>query len=209
MLNKRQHYRLSIADFVYAIEMGIASLLSYWIITVVLSPFVGKHEDMLGGMWAVISTVFVFRHTRTQSLAAAVSRSLATIVSVLLCVAYLSVLPFTPLGLAVVLICGVLITLALGRREEVFTTSITTTVVMVVAAVSSEPGWRQPVLRLIDTLVGVGVGIAFRWLTFALLTPWRPDPDGHSSIQAGRRTDGARSSEGGLDGSVPTPGAGR
>jgi len=48
----------------------------------------------------------------------------------------------------------------LGRREDIVTTGITTTVVMVVAAMSPHDAWQQPLLRVVDTLVGIAVGIA-------------------------------------------------
>jgi uncharacterized membrane protein YgaE (UPF0421/DUF939 family) len=32
---------------------------------------------------------------------------------------------------------------------------------MVVAALSPHEAWRQPILRMIDTLIGIGVGIVF------------------------------------------------
>ena len=47
----------------------------------------------------------------------------------------------------------------LGRPEDVITTGITSTVVMVVAAISPEHAWKQPILRVIDTIVGAGIGI--------------------------------------------------
>jgi uncharacterized membrane protein YccC len=179
--------RLSADDFVSVIAKGVAVLSTYWIATGTLNHFVGKHDDVLGGMWAVIATVFVFRHTRTQSLSAAASRLFGTIVSILLCLIYLLVAPFTPLGLALVLVAEALIMTGLNRREDIVTASITTTVIMIVASVSPEPGWRQPLLRLFDTVVGLAVGVAFRWLAYALLARWRPEQDGDSSIGASRR----------------------
>ena len=47
----------------------------------------------------------------------------------------------------------------LGRREDIVTTGITTAVVMVVAAMSPHDAWQQPLLRLVDTIVGIAVGI--------------------------------------------------
>jgi hypothetical protein len=47
----------------------------------------------------------------------------------------------------------------LCRPDDVITTGITTNVVMVVAAMSPEPAWKQPLLRTVDTLVGVAVGV--------------------------------------------------
>jgi multisubunit Na+/H+ antiporter MnhB subunit len=52
----------------------------------------------------------------------------------------------------------------MGRPDDAMTTGITIAVIMVVAAVSPQDSWRQPVLRLVDTAVGVAVGIAAAWL---------------------------------------------
>ncbi|HEY1820210.1 MAG TPA: hypothetical protein VGG83_09805 [Trebonia sp.] len=42
--------------------------------------------------------------------------------------------------------------------------AITTTVIMVVAAISPQDAWHQPILRLADTVIGVSVGVAAAWL---------------------------------------------
>ena len=108
--------------------------------------------------------MFVFRETRASSLAAGVGRLIATGVSFALCLAYLLVLPFHPAGLAALLGAGTLILMALGRRDDIITTGITTTVVMVVAAMSSQDAWHQPLLRLADTVVGIAIGVACKWI---------------------------------------------
>ena len=59
---------LSSWDVVYALNMAIACLITYWIMTHTLSRFVDESSDFLGGMWAVVATVFVFRETRLGSL---------------------------------------------------------------------------------------------------------------------------------------------
>jgi len=51
----------------------------------------------------------------------------------------------------------------LGRRDDIITTAITTTVVMVVAAISPQEAWRQPLLRLVDTVIGIAVGVTCKW----------------------------------------------
>jgi uncharacterized membrane protein YccC len=46
------------------------------------------------------------------------------------------------------------------RRDDlVVTTGITTAVVLVVAALGPHDAWQQPILRLVDTVIGVAVGI--------------------------------------------------
>jgi len=151
-------------DFFYAVDMALACLISYAVVTHVLSPFVDRPDALLGGMWATVATVFVFRETRASSLAAGVSRLIATCVSFALCLAYLLVLPFHPAGLAALLGVGTVVMTYLGRRDDIVTTGITTTVVMVVAAMSPQDAWRQPLLRLVDTVVGIAVGVACKWL---------------------------------------------
>jgi hypothetical protein len=42
--------------------------------------------------------------------------------------------------------------------------SITTAVVMVVAALSPQDAWHQPLLRLVDTVVGIAVGVSCKWI---------------------------------------------
>jgi uncharacterized membrane protein YccC len=151
-------------DFFYALDMALACLISYSVITHVLSPLVDRPDALLGGMWATVATVFVFRETRAGSLAAGVSRLAATGVSFALCLAYLLILPFHPAGLAALLGVGTLILMSLGRRDDIVTTGITTTVVMVVAAMSPQNAWQQPLLRLADTVVGIAVGVACKWI---------------------------------------------
>jgi uncharacterized membrane protein YgaE (UPF0421/DUF939 family) len=160
----RGQEKLSTWDFFYALDMAIACLISYSIITYVLAPFVVTPDALLGGMWATVATVFVFRETRASSLAAGISRLIATGVSFALCLAYLVVLPFHPVGLAALLGIGTAIMMYLGRRDDIVTTGITTVVVMVAAAISSQDAWHQPLLRLVDTVVGIAVGVACKWV---------------------------------------------
>jgi uncharacterized membrane protein YccC len=144
--------------------MAIACLISYVISTSVLSPFVDKPDALLGGMWASVATVFVFRETRLDSLSAGISRLIATCVSFALCLAYLAVLPFHPLGLAALLGIGTVIMIYVGLRDDIVTTGITTVVVMVVAAVSPQNAWHLPILRLGDTVIGITVGVTCKWI---------------------------------------------
>jgi uncharacterized membrane protein YccC len=165
----KKQQKLSPGDIVYALEMAIACAISYWIITYGLAPFVDRASDFLGGMWAAVATVFVFRDTRAGSMSAGLSRLIATCVSFALSLLYLLVFPFQPLGMAAVIGVGTVVMMLLGRREDIVTTGITTSVVMVVAAMSPHDAWQQPLLRVVDTVVGIAVGIACRWIGSFLL----------------------------------------
>ena len=52
--------KLSAWDVVYSLNMGIACLITYWIITYLLCGFVDQASNFLAGMWAVVAVVFVF-----------------------------------------------------------------------------------------------------------------------------------------------------
>jgi uncharacterized membrane protein YccC len=161
----RKHQRLSPGDMIYALEMAIACAISYWIITYCLAPLGNKANDFLGGMWAVVATVFVFRDTHANSMSAGLARFIATCVSFALCLLYLLLFPSQPVGMAALIGIGTVVMMLLGRREDIVTTGITTTVVMVVAAMSPQDAWQQPLLRLADTIVGVAVGIGCMQIT--------------------------------------------
>jgi len=64
--------------------------------------------------------------------------------------------------MAVLIGIGTLAMMLLDRRDDIVTTGITTVVVMV-ASISPLDAWHQPLLRLVDTVVGVGVGVACKW----------------------------------------------
>jgi uncharacterized membrane protein YgaE (UPF0421/DUF939 family) len=156
--------KVSAWDAAYALNMAVACLIAYWVMTYGLLRVVDEPSDFLGGMWAAVATVFVYRETRERSLSAGLGRLIATCVSFTLCLLYLSIFPFTAPGMAVVIGIGTLSMAILGRRDDIVTTGITTTVVMVVAALSPENAWHQPILRLVDTVVGIGIGVACKWL---------------------------------------------
>jgi uncharacterized membrane protein YccC len=156
-------YKLTRWDSAYSLNLAVACFITYWIVTRLLSGFVDQASDFLGGMWAVVAVVFVFRDTREQALRAGKDRLFATCVSFALCLPYLLIFPFTPFGMAALLGLGALVMAALRRRADIVTTGITTAVVMVVAAMSPETAWQQPLLRLVDTLFGIAIGVVCKW----------------------------------------------
>lgn len=156
----------------YGVLLAACSLLSYKIITglLIISGFVSREDDLLGGMWAVVATIFVLRRCYEESANAALLRTSATFLSFALCLVYLLLFPFRIWGLVALIAIGAIVLDLIGRSEDVITASITTTVVMVVAAISPEHAWKQPVLRLIDTLIGIAVGIAGAWIGLKLVS---------------------------------------
>lgn len=154
---------LSAWEVTYAIDMAIASAITYYVMASVVPLLMRHPAEPVGILWAVIATVFVFRDTRAHSLAAGISRLAATCVSFVLCLVYLLLLPPGPVALIVLIAISALLMIALGRREEIGLTAITTAVVLIVAMGSPQDAWQQPLLRLMDTVAGVAVGIACKW----------------------------------------------
>ena len=142
-----------------AMVFGLSGV-TYWIITHGLTRVfsVSRDDDLLGGMWAVVATVFVYRVARVESVDAALTRISATSLSFVLCFIYLLFFPFHYWGMAALLGLGTILMPLFGRSDAAVTTNITTTVVMVVAAMSPIHAWQQPILRMIDTVVGTAIG---------------------------------------------------
>jgi hypothetical protein len=149
-----------------AAVLAISCVISYWLITHILANTysISRDDDLLGGMWAVAATIFVCRYSHAESVRAALSRMAATSVSFALCLLYLLIFPFHVWGMAALIGIGAVIVTMMGRPDDTITTGITIAVVMVVAELSPHAAWRQPILRLFDTAVGVSVGVVAAWL---------------------------------------------
>jgi hypothetical protein len=146
--------------------LAISCVISYWLITHILANTysISRDDDLLGGMWAVAATIFVYRYSHAESARAALSRMMATSISFGLCLVYLLIFPFHVWGMAALIGIGAIVVTTMGRPDDTITTGITIAVVMVVAALSPHAAWRQPILRLFDTAVGVAVGVVAAWL---------------------------------------------
>jgi uncharacterized membrane protein YccC len=147
--------------FLYGLTLSILCIITYWLITRMLAHMlsVSRDDDLLGGMWAVVATVFVYRYRCEESVAAALSRMGATSLSFDLCFIYLLFFPFHFWGMATLIGVGSVAMSLLGRPDDVITTGITTAVVMVVGAISPDHAWKEPILGMVDTIVGVAVGV--------------------------------------------------
>jgi uncharacterized membrane protein YccC len=156
--------KFSAWDVAYAVDLAIACLITYWVTVFALPRLVGWPSTPVGVLWAVISTVFVYKDTRANTLSAAIARLIATFASFVLCLAYLWLLPATTIGMAALIAIGVLLMIFIGRRDETNLTAITIAVILIVAASDPQEARLQPLLRLIDTILGVTVGVACKWL---------------------------------------------
>ncbi|OSI23793.1 FUSC family protein [Bradyrhizobium canariense] len=155
--------KITLSELAYAIMMAVACAASYPVTSRVIGPFIDRGDSLLGGMWAAVATAFVFRETRVGSLAAGVSRLVATCVSFALCSIYIALLPVNAGGIVLLIGAGAIVMQSFRRPEDIITTSITSIVLMGVAAIDPEHAFEQPVLRLFDTVTGIGIGVPLRW----------------------------------------------
>ena len=160
--------------------LAVACLISYLLATEILSHvhFLSREDELIGGLWAVISTVFVLRDSYQHSMTAALSRIMATFVSFALCLIYLAFLPFHPWALAVLVGVSALAVTLIGRPGDAITAAITTTVLLVGAAVTPQQAWQQPILRLADTVIGIAIGVAAAWLELRVTAFASPAKEG-------------------------------
>jgi uncharacterized membrane protein YgaE (UPF0421/DUF939 family) len=151
----------------HGLTLSVLCVISYALITHTLAHVfsVSRDDDLLGGMWAVVATIFVYRYSYEESVGAALSRLAATSLSFALCLIYLLFFPFNLWGMAALIGVGAVVMPLLGRRDDIITTGITTAVVMVVAAISPDHAWKQPILRVVDTVLGAAVGIVGAWIS--------------------------------------------
>jgi uncharacterized membrane protein YccC len=154
------------ATVLTATVVALASLASYWLVAVLLSRVhsVSPTDDIVGGLWAAISAIFVSKNSYELSHKAGVSRIAGTLVSFPLCLLYLLFLPFHLWGFALVIGLSVLIPMLIGRPGDAATAAISTAVLLALAPLSPHDAWEQPILRFGDTVVGAAVGVAAAWL---------------------------------------------
>jgi uncharacterized membrane protein YccC len=165
--------RAALAD---SVVLAVACLVTWLLTTRVLSAVhsVSPDDDLLGGMWAVLATIFVNRASYRESVSAAVSRTAATLISFVYCLLYLAFLPFHVWALPVLIGISALTATLIGRPGDAITAAITSAVVLVVCAVSPAEAWLQPILRFADTVIGAAVGVAFAWVDLRVVRPRLP-----------------------------------
>jgi uncharacterized membrane protein YgaE (UPF0421/DUF939 family) len=150
-----------VMSILHAVLVAAAATASYAIVTRGLGSVtrLDNGTDRLGGMWAAVATLFCFRDSYADSAKYALLRMSATLTSFVLCTIYVLLFPFSIWGMAAVVFIGALTLTGLHRQDDIMTASITTVVVLVVAGLATHDRWAQPLLRLLDTAVGVAIGL--------------------------------------------------
>jgi uncharacterized membrane protein YccC len=172
---RRSRAELQVA-LVGCLIVGVACVVAYWLVTTT-EPHIyprARAATQVGALWAVISTVFVLRESYEKSTAAVVSRLSATSVSFALCLIYLIFLPFHVWALGLLVGASALAVILLGRPADAVSAGISSAVVMIASRLDPQHAWQQPILRFVDTVVGVVVGILAAWLALRIIRPRLP-----------------------------------
>lgn len=159
------------ATAIYSVALGLSGMASYWFVAHVINPIhpLTRTGDTIGALWAAISTIFVYRHSYDESASAALSRMAGTAVSFGLCLVYLALFPFHLWAIALLIAIGAFALAIAGRPQDTMPASLTTLVVLVIASINPHDAWQQPILRLIDTAIGVAIGLAAVWVGVRLI----------------------------------------
>src|SRR5437016_12323836 len=80
---KTQQNELTRYVLLHSVTLSLLCVISYWLITHTLAQVfsVSQDDDLLGGMWAVVATIFVYRYSYQESVGTAWLRMGATSVS--------------------------------------------------------------------------------------------------------------------------------
>lgn len=146
-----------------AVVLAVTSGAVFLLMTQVIGPLLSESGESaeIGAMWAVISTIFVFHMSFNDRLQGAKTRLAATAMSLVVCLVYLLLFPVTALGIGVVIGVSSLLAVVIRQPQDAALTAITSTVVLIVADLGQpDTRWLQPLLRLLDTAVGIAIGLA-------------------------------------------------
>ena len=142
-----------------ALQSALASLVSYWCGFYFTSFFHGASAS-LGGLWSLISGLVVLQATRRNTWSSAWLRILGTLVGAIISAAYLSLLPFTALGMAASMLVTILLCHAARIPDHARLAALTVAVIMVL---SSENPTLNPVLsaalRFTESCIGTAIAV--------------------------------------------------
>jgi hypothetical protein len=80
--SRLKFHKPSSREVAYAAGVGIASLVTYWIMFSLLPGLAGTSSTPVANIWAVISVAFVYKNTRSYSMSAGISRLIGTLINV-------------------------------------------------------------------------------------------------------------------------------
>ncbi len=147
-------------NLLIALRIALVSLLSYQL----GASFTGLFHEAsasVGGLWSAVSGVVVLQATRRDTWTSAGLRVLGTGVGALISALYLSLLPYSTLGMALSVFATVLICQFARIPDHARLASITVMVIMVIAHLSpSLNPVHSALMRFTEALIGTTVAVA-------------------------------------------------
>ena len=142
-----------------AIQVALVSLSSYLLGFSFTSLFHGASAGT-GALWSVISGILVLQTQWRGTWSSACIRVLGTLVGSIVSAVYLSLLPFSPLGMAGSILVTVLICHAARIPDHARLASLTVAVIMVLASLNSSLSpLLSAVLRFCESCVGTAMAL--------------------------------------------------
>ena len=122
-------------------------------------------SSAIGGLWTVITGLVVLQSSRSETLSSASLRLLGSLIGAIISAAYLLILPFSAVGMAVCIGFAVLLCRLLSVPDHARLAGITVAVVLVV---SSRSPTLSPLLnaslRFVESAIGAGTAVAVAYL---------------------------------------------
>lgn len=140
-------------------QVALAALLAYGIGFSFTSLFPG-YLPKIGALWSAISAIVVTQISREETTASASLRIQGSAIGAATSALYLALMPFHPLGMALVIAVTGVICAALNRAAYIRLAAITVIVVMVTASLNPalNPGLNA-LLRFVESCIGTGVAV--------------------------------------------------
>lgn len=147
-----------------ALENMVVSFLAF-IVGVHFTSLFHEASSAIGGLWVVISGLVVLQSTRGETLSSAWLRVLGSLIGAIVSGAYLWVLPFSALGMAVCIGLTVLLCRLMGVPDHARLAGITVSVVMVASSLSpSLSPLLNAFLRFVESSIGTAMAVAVSYL---------------------------------------------
>ncbi len=142
-----------------ALQIAIVSLAAYFAGRGFTGLFHHASAE-IGALWSVISGIVVLQATQRDTLSSAVMRVLGTLIGAIVSGIYLSLLPFSPLGLAVSIFFTVLLCHAARVPDHARLAALTVAVVMISANFNPELGALENAsLRFAESVIGTVMAV--------------------------------------------------
>jgi uncharacterized membrane protein YgaE (UPF0421/DUF939 family) len=147
-----------------AIQFTLISFLAYNLAGA-LNFVLATGSGYIGALWAVISGIVVIQETRKNTIDTAGLRILGSLVGAIVSAVYLSLLPFSPLAMALLIGLTVMICYVLKVPGYARLAALTVSVVMVfsVANPAISP-FMNAATRFFEVIIGSSVAVAVVWI---------------------------------------------